>query len=289
MTPDQAYRHCRDLTRRAGPNFSVGFAFLPRDKRRATEAAYAFCRYLDDQVDLPGTGSPEDRLMEWEAELDRTYSGNPAHPAGIALADALSRFLIPKTAFEGLIAGCRMDLAKTRYETFEELIVYCDLVATTIRDITLAIFGARGETAFRLGRSFSTALQLTNILRDVGEDLDRGRIYLPREERERFGVTEEELFARRVTPGFAALMRFSADRARGYFREGMKILPFVDADARLAVRLMGEVYLRLLDEIERRKFDVFTGNIRLSSWEKAGVVLRTLLTPKAGGRKMPAE
>ena len=101
MTPDQAYRHCRDLTRRAGPNFSVGFRFLPRDKRRATEAAYAFCRYLDDQVDLPGTGSPEDRLMEWEAELDRTYSGNPAHPAGIALADALSRFLIPKTAFRG--------------------------------------------------------------------------------------------------------------------------------------------------------------------------------------------
>lgn len=278
MTPEAAYRHCRELTRRAGPNFSVGFAFLPRDKRRATEAAYAFCRYLDDQVDIPGAGDPEDRLKEWETELDRTYSGNPTHPAGIALADALQRYPIPKTAFEGLIAGCRMDLAKTRYETFEELIVYCDLVATTIRDITLAIFGARGEEALRLGRSFSTALQLTNILRDVGEDLDRGRIYLPREERERFGMTEEELFARRVTPGFAALMKFSAARARGYFRDGMKILPLVDADARLAARLMGEVYLRLLDEIERRNYDVFTGKIRLSPWAKAGVVLRALLT-----------
>ena len=279
MTPDQAYRHCHNLTRRAGPNFSVGFRFLPRDKRRATEAAYAFCRYLDDQVDLPGAGNPEERLKEWEAELERTYAGRPTHPAGIALADALARYPIPKEAFEGLIAGCRMDLAKTRYETFSELVVYCDLVATTIRDITLAIFGARGEEAVRLGRSFSTALQLTNILRDVGEDLDRGRIYLPSEERERFGVTEESLSARRLTPEFAALMKFSADRARGYFREGMKILPLVDADARLATRLMGEVYLRLLDEIERRNYDVFTRKIRLSSLVKAGVVLRTLFTP----------
>ncbi len=279
MTPDQAYRHCHALTRRAGPNFSVGFRFLPKDKRRATEAAYAFCRYLDDQVDLPGAGNPEDRLKDWEAELDRCYAGRPLHPASVALADALTRYPIPKEAFEGLIAGCRMDLAKTRYETFSELVVYCDLVATTIRDITLAIFGARGEEALRLGRSFSTALQLTNILRDVGEDLDRGRIYLPSEERERFGVTEESLSARRLTPEFAALMKFSTDRARGYFREGMKILPLVEADARLATRLMGEVYLRLLDEIERRGYDVFTGKIRLSSWSKAGVVLRTLLTP----------
>ncbi|MBI1864488.1 MAG: squalene/phytoene synthase family protein [Nitrospirae bacterium] len=280
MTPDQAYRHCHTLTRRAGPNFSVGFRFLPKDKRRATEAAYAFCRYLDDQVDLPGAGNPEERLKEWEAELERTYAGRPAHPAGIALADALARYPIPKEAFEGLIAGCRMDLAKTRYETFSELVVYCDLVATTIRDITLAIFGARGEEAFRLGRSFSTALQLTNILRDVGEDLDRGRIYLPCEERERFGITEEALFARRVTPEFAALMKFSADRARGFFREGMKIVPFIDADARLATRLRGEVYLRLLDEIERRNYDVFTGKIRLPPWAKARIVLQTLLTPK---------
>ena len=178
MNLDAAYAECRAIAHKHGANFSVGFRFLPKAKRRAVYAAYAFCRVADDIADEPGVDKSQ-RLDQWQAELDRAYANNPTHPITIALADALTRFDIPKSAFVALIDGCRQDMVKTRYETFEELLHYCELVASSISDISLPIFGYRTPKAIDHGRSLATALQLTNVTRDIGDDLTRDRIYVP--------------------------------------------------------------------------------------------------------------
>src|SRR5882724_9281218 len=169
-TVDEAYAFCRSIAHRYGSNFSVGFRFLPTIKRKAVYAAYAWCRWADDIADEPSDSAASvlDRLASWQRELDATYAGNPSHPITLALSDALQHFAIPKSAFIALIDGCRQDMVKTRYATFEELLHYCDLVATSISDISLAIFGYRNERALEYGRNLATALQLTNVTRDVG-------------------------------------------------------------------------------------------------------------------------
>src|SRR5436305_7032963 len=161
---DRAYLFCRSVAHKHGANFSVGFRFLPKAKRRAVYAAYAYCRFADDIADDPGSGIA-DRLDAWQHELDACYAGSPTHAITIALADALQQSAIPKSAFVALIDGCRQDLVKTRYETFEELLHYCELVAASISDISLPIFGYRSHAAIEHGRSLSTALQLTNVTR----------------------------------------------------------------------------------------------------------------------------
>src|SRR3954471_10896658 len=218
-TVDEAYAFCRDIAHRYGANFSVGFRFLPRVKRRAVYAAYAWCRPSDDIPDCP-SGSPQsvlDRLASWQRELDATYAGNPSHPITLALADALQHFAIPKSAFVALIDRCRQDISKTRYQTFAELLGYCERVASSISDISLAIYGYRTPAAIGYGRNLATALQLTNVTRDVGDDLARDRIYLPQEELRRFGISERDLFERRETDAMRALIEFQIERASGYF------------------------------------------------------------------------
>jgi len=198
MNVDQAYAYCRGIAHKHGANFSVGFRFLPKTKRRAVYAAYAFCRWADDIVDEDGPRTEErrTRLDEWQHELDNCYAGTPAHPITIALADALKYFAIPKSGFLALIAGCKQDLIKKRYETFDELLHYCELVAASISDISLSIFGYKTDAAIGHGRELSTALQLTNVTRDIGDDLTRDRIYVPLEDLRRFGVSEADLFGR---------------------------------------------------------------------------------------------
>ena len=187
-------------------------------------------------------GAPE-RLAAWAAELDAVYEGRPRTGTGVALAAALGSFPIPKGAFEGLIAGCRQDLVKTRYATFDELLGYCDLVAATISTISLAIFGGLGSAeAEARGRDLATALQLTNVIRDVGEDAGRGRVYLPREDLDAFGVSEESLLSRRASPAYEALLRFEASRALGFFRRAEPVKDLVDPGCRLGVTMMGGIY-----------------------------------------------
>src|SRR5437763_4411153 len=198
-TVDEAYAFCRDIAHRYGSNFSVGFRFLPAVKRRAVYAAYAWCRWADDIADEP-SNSPQsvlDRLDAWQRELDAAYAGSPTHPITIALADALQHFAIPKSAFIALIDGCRQDMTKSRYENFDELLHYCELVAASISDISLSIFGYRNDTAIEHGRHLSTALQLTNVTRDIGDDITRDRIYVPQEDLRRFNVSEKEIIDRR--------------------------------------------------------------------------------------------
>jgi phytoene synthase len=272
-----AYAACRRVAHRYGANFSVGFRFLPGAKRDAVYASYAFCRYVDDVVDESPGGDVRERIDEWEEELERCYAGKPTRPVTLALSDTLSRYPIPKSAFAGLIEGCRMDLVKKRYADFDELMVYSELVATTISTMSLSIFGYRGDAAVDRGRELATAFQLTNILRDVGEDLEKDRIYLPQDELSRFGVSEADLKARKVTREFEELMRFQVQRVRDLYHRAEPLLSLIAPDARRCTCLMGSVYYRVLERIEESGYRVFGRRLGLSFGEKVGMVARTYL------------
>jgi phytoene synthase len=272
------------VAHRHGPNFSVGFRFLPRAKRQAVYATYAFCRFVDDVVDEDPDHDDldvRDRVDRWEQELERCYRGSPTHPITVALADAATRYPIPKESFAGLIEGCRMDLVKARYETYQELLAYSDLVATTISTMSLAIFGYRDRSAIERGRDLATAFQLTNILRDVGEDAaEKDRIYLPREELRQFGVSEDELGSRGATPAFAELMRFQVERVRGLYRRAEPLLDLIEPDCRRCTSLMGAVYCRILEKIEEEGYPVLERRVTLSLANKLGLVTGALVSSR---------
>lgn len=296
MTVDEAYRHCRAIAHKHGANFSVGFRFLPRAKRRAVYAAYAYCRVADDIADeddestrvqvveksarrLDDSAARSLALDAWQRELDAAYENRPTHPVTIALADALLRFPIPKSAFVALIDGCRQDMVKTRYETFEELLAYCDLVATSISDISLAIYGYRTDAAPRYGRNLATALQLTNVTRDIGDDLARDRVYVPQEELRRFGVEERELFDRAENERVEALVEFQIARAKEYFRAAEPLLGELSFDARFPTLLMGGVYATVLGKLEKDPLVVIRKRLSLSTTQKLLVVGSRMLRP----------
>ena len=298
MNVDDAYKHCRAIAHKHGANFSVGFRFLPKRKRRAVYAAYAYCRVADDIADeenrvIPsredGEGSHADtrkssptrlqQLGEWQAELDRCYAGRPTHPITIALADALQHFDIPKSAFVALIDGCRQDMFKTRYETFDELLQYCELVAWSISDISLAIYGYHTAAALEHGRNLASALQLTNVTRDIGDDLPRDRVYIPQEELRRFGVSERDLFARVESPAMRALIEFQIDRAESYFKLAEPLLGELSFDARFPTVLMGGVYATVLARLRLAPFTALRKRLSLSGVQKMMVVARRAVRP----------
>lgn len=283
---DESYAFCRRIAHKHGANFSVGFRFLPRTKRRAVYAAYAYCRWADDIADEGlslAEGAPIaarlSALDAWQEELDRCYAGSPAHPITIALADALQHFDIPKSAFIALVDGCRQDMSKTRYETFGELLHYCDLVATSIAHISLSIFGYSTAAALDHGRSLATALQLTNVTRDIGDDLTRDRIYVPREELEKFGVTEGELFARTESSRLRALIEFQIERAEQYFRDAEPLLRELSFDARFPTLLMGGVYATVLGKLRKDPLMVIRQRLSLTAMQKILVVGTRMVRP----------
>jgi phytoene synthase len=278
MNVADAYDFCREITHKHGGNFSVGFRFLPAIKRRAVYAAYAYCRFADDIADDPGERIAE-RLDEWQQELERCYAGAPTHPVTMALADALQHFAIPKSAFIALLDGCRQDLVKTRYETFEELLHYCDLVATSISDISLAIFGYKTPAALTYGRNLSTALQLTNVTRDVGDDLARDRIYLPQEELRRFGVSERDLVTATTSERVRQLIEFQIARAERYFHDAEPLLRELEFDARFPVLLMGGVYATVLTKLRKDPLAAIRRRLRLTKLQKVLVVGSRVLRP----------
>jgi phytoene synthase len=280
-TVDEAYAFCRRIAHRYGSNFSVGFRFLPPVKRRAVYAAYAWCRWADDIADEPSDAAASvlDRLAAWQRELDATYAGRPSHPITLALADALQHFAIPKNAFVALIDGCRQDMVKTRYETFEELLQYCELVASSISDISLAIYGYRTPAAIDYGRNLATALQLTNVTRDVADDLERDRVYLPQEELARFGITESDLFDRKATDAMRQLIEYQIERAAGYFRAAEPLVGELSFDARFPTLLMGGVYATVLAKLRRDPLVVLRKRLSLTRVQKVMVVARRLVRP----------
>lgn len=288
---DACYAYCRKVTHKHGPNFSVGFRFLPSDKRRAVYATYAFCRFADDMADEVGTGDPEQLLDRWAGALDRCYADTVDHPILAALSDAIHRFDIPREPFHRLIDGCRMDLVKTRYETFDELLIYCDHVASTISELSLAIFGWSDPCTPEWGRNLSTALQLTNIIRDVSEDYRRGRVYIPQEDLRTFKCTDAVFGGEGDPERFRHLMDFQVERALGYFARARSIVGAVEPDSRLAVALMGGVYHRIAAKIGRDVSAVLRRRVVLSNREKLQLMMslsyRTILH-RAGIAPAPA-
>ena len=270
-----AGRFVSRLTRRSRSNFFYAFLCLPRHQREAIYAVYAFCRIVDDAVDL-GQDRDEQRreLLRWRDEIDRVYGGAPGHPAGVRLQEAIRRFPIPREALLEIIAGVEMDLEHATYETFEELYPYCYRVASAVGLCCIEIFGYGDPRTRAYAVNLGVALQLTNILRDVQVDARAGRVYLPQEDLRRFGVTAEDLAEGRYTPAFVELMTWEAGRARLYYDRAWAALPATDARRLFAAEIMGRTYFTLLRALEARRFQVFGERVRVSTLRRIGIALR---------------
>jgi phytoene synthase len=267
------------LTRESGSSFYYAFRILPARKRAAIYALYSFCRVVDDCVDEEG-GEGEAGLRRWQEEVDRCYAGRPATALGRELARALAEFPLPRASFEEILAGCRMDLASVRYATFADLRVYCERVASAVGLAAIEIFGYHNPGTRAYARELGVALQLTNILRDVGVDARRGRLYVPLEDLHRFGVSAEDLVARAAagrapSDGMRALLAFQAERARAQDTAAARLLPAEDRRSMLPAEIMGAVYRRLLWEVQRREYPWDT-RVRLSRPRQAWIALHTL-------------
>jgi phytoene synthase len=266
------------LTRRSHSNFFYAFLCLPRRQREAIYAVYAFCRIVDDAVDL-GRDREEQRreLGRWREEIARVYSGAPEHPAAQRLQHAIRMFPIPREALLEIIAGVEMDLERATYETFDDLYSYCYRVASAVGLCCIEIFGYVDPRARQYAIDLGIALQLTNILRDVGADARAGRTYVPQEDLRRFGVTAKDLAAGRYTPQFVELMAWEAARARRYYEQAWAALPAADARRLFAAEIMGHTYFALLRAIEARRFQVFGERLALPAYRRLGIALRCWL------------
>ena len=277
-TTPHTYEHARRTTREYARTFYFASHVLPPEKRDAAYAVYAFCRYADNLVDVgeKDAASPDAgvRLAALRRELAELYQRGPSPTRWIALADAIRRYAIPLRYFEELIDGVEMDLTPETFQTFAELHRYCYRVASVVGLMMTHVLGATSEEALRDAAHLGTAMQLTNILRDIGEDDRMGRLYLPREDMIRYGVTEGDIAAGIVTDGVRRLLQFQIARARDYYRmaePGIALIP--DDGSRFSVRLMSTLYAGILDAIERNAYDVFSRRARVPFHSKCGAAL----------------
>jgi phytoene synthase len=265
------------LTRRSRSNFYYAFLTLPRARRAALYAVYAFCRTVDDVADL-GIDRDVQRagLARWREDVARCFQPGPPpeHPIARQLAAAVRAYPIPRTALEAIIEGCEMDLDRVRFATAEDLYPYCYRVASAVGLCCIEIFGYTDPRAREYAVQLGTALQLTNILRDVGADARDGRVYLPQQDLQTFGVSEDDLVAGRYGGRFVRLMEHQAARARPFYAAAAKAYPVVDARSLIAAEIMGGIYHALLEEIEARRFQVFGERITLPARRKVAIALR---------------
>ena len=278
VTPDE---YCQDKAARSGSSFYYSFLFLPPQRRRAITALYAFCREVDDTVDEPGDPQvARARLAWWRGEVERLYAGDPQHPVSRALAPHLHRCAIDHARLVAIIDGMQMDLEQDRYPDFAGLRLYCHRVAGVVGVLAAGIFGARDSATREYAEQLGLAFQLTNIIRDVGEDARKGRIYLPIEDLRRFGVTEHEILAARPSPRMVELMRFQAARARAHYRQAFARLAAQERRAQRPGLMMAAIYARLLDEIERDGFRVLTHRTSLTPLRKLWLAWQTWVTAR---------
>ena len=269
-------------------NFAFSFLFLPQPQREAIRRVYAFCRALDDVSDGPLHLDEKKRQMEfWRNEMDRCYAGKAQHPITASLQETVQGFHLTRTHFEELLQGVEMDFTLTRYSNFVQLSQYCYRVAGAVGLICLEIFGCPNERDYAV--ALGIAFQLTNILRDVKDDAERGRIYLPQEDILRFGYTEAELMARTYNDRFAELMRFEAERAGDYFRRAADLLKPEHRKQLIASEIMAATYSELLNRIKAVRYNVFEHRVRLSKPHRLAVALKTALINRIGiGRVITA-
>jgi len=279
MTPALArsYHYCEEVARREAGNFYPAFLLLPAPRRRAMCALYTFMRIADDLSDDSGPlDVKRQRLSGWRGGLHDALAGRFLHPSHAALCDTIERHRIPVRYLDAVIDGVEMDLEPVAYRTFEELRNYCWHVASVVGLSCIHIWGFHGAIATQFAEDAGIAFQLTNILRDLGEDAARGRVYLPREDLDRFGYRAEQLRAGICDPAFQEMMRFEVARARDYYRSGWRLVPCLSPAGRAVFLMMARTYRNLLAEIENRDYDVFRSRVRVPSWKKLLFALAAL-------------
>lgn len=286
-----SYAHCRQIAKASASSFYYSFLLLPKRKRLAMCALYAFLRRTDDLGDSSDPAATRRRgLQDWRASLASCLAGEHRDPMLPALADTVRTFGIPQQYLSDVIDGVEMDLEPVVYETFEQLEQYCQRVASAVGLACLRIWGARCDRAELPARRCGLAFQLTNILRDLKEDAARNRIYLPAEDLAQFDYSADDLRAGVRNDRFRALMRFEIERAERLYDEGRALEPWLEADGRRVFGSMTAVYRALLDEIKRLDGDVFSARVRISRWKKMSIASRFLLRPamqRAAGIAMP--
>jgi phytoene synthase len=271
---EASYAYCVGIARARARNFYYSFLVLPKEKRLAMCAIYAFMRQCDDISDEPRTdGGGRAALDAWRAQLDDALAGQTgAHALWPAFADTASRYRIPARYFHEMIDGVGSDLEPRRIATFEDLYRYCYLVASVVGLTTIHIFGFEDARALGLAEKCGIAFQLTNIIRDVREDAENGRVYLPAEDLDRFGVRLEALRGHHTSGELQRLLEYEGQRAHRYYEEARPLINMVEADSRSALWALIEIYSRLLDRIAARHYDVMPANIRLSTVEKLSIL-----------------
>jgi 15-cis-phytoene synthase len=266
MTPQQ---YVQEKAAASGSSFYYAFLFLPKPRRVAITAFYAFCREVDDVVDeVSDPGVAHTKLAWWQAEVAKSFRGEASHPVMKALMPCVADFGIEERQLHAVIEGCRMDLEQTRYLDFAALERYCHLVAGVVGEVSARIFGQSDSRTTDYAHTLGLAFQLTNIIRDVGEDALRGRVYLPLSELQRFDVKAHEILNRKYSDRFLALMKFQAERAQGLYDQALALLPAADRRSQKPGLMMASIYRTLLREIERDGFQVLHQRVSLTPLRK---------------------
>ena len=270
------HQYCQDKCAASGSSFYYSFLFLPVERRRAIMALYAFCREVDDVVDeCHDSALAATKLAWWRTEVDRVFDGSPQHPVGLALRDAIGKFDLPREQLLEIIDGMEMDLQQSRYLDFKGLSLYCYRVASVVGLLAAEIFGIRDRQTHKYAHDLGMAFQLTNIIRDVGEDARRGRIYLPVDELKQFNVPAADILNARYSDNFRALMAYQAERAEKYYAQAFAQLPAVDRKSQRPGLIMAAIYRTLLDEIRRDDFQVLHQRISLPPLRKLWLAAKT--------------
>jgi phytoene synthase len=273
MTPDD---YCQQKAAQSGSSFYYSFLFLPAERRRAITAFYAFCREVDDVVDeIHDHGVASAKLQWWREEVERLKQNTPQHPVTQALQPFIRGFNIDTQYLQLIIDGMQMDLEQTRYLDFDSLRKYCYHVAGVVGLVSARIFGVTQPQTLQYAETLGLAFQLTNILRDVGEDARQGRVYLPEQDMERYGVTRAQLLRCEANESFRALMQFETERAQALYQQAFALLPVEDKKAQRPGLIMAAIYRTLLDEIARDNFPVLTHRVSLTPLRKLWLAWRT--------------
>jgi len=271
----EAYRECVDITRRSGSSFASAFWMLPKKKRNALHAIYAFCRLADDIADDPEIAGDRTALLaRWREELDDAFRGKAQHAVGVALSDAIESYRFPEQVFVDLLDGVEFDLAEEPIETFDDLRLYCYRVASTVGLLVVRILGFENPRSLEFAETLGIAVQLTNVLRDVGDDASTGRIYLPDDELVRFGVSAESILAGQMTEELQLMLSFNAKRAASYYERAEELLPDEDRRALRPATAMGRIYRALLDELIERQFPCFEQPVRISKPRRLAIAAK---------------
>ena len=273
MTPDE---YCQQKAAASGSSFYYSFLFLPAERRRAITALYAFCREVDDIADeVTDIGVARTKLAWWRTEVANLFAGHPQHPVTKALAPFVKEFGLDAGRMNEIIDGMEMDLVYHRYPDFDSLKLYCHRAAGVVGQLSASIFGFAKPATLEYAEALGLAFQLTNIIRDVGEDARRGRVYIPQDELARFGITSEDILARRGGDAFRTMMEFQAGRAQSYYELAHSKLAPEDRASQRAGLIMAAIYSTLLDEIRRDRYDVLDKRIALTPLRKLWIAWKT--------------